>query len=169
MHVVSILVRYGFWWHSEKPYRLSRIRVPSKLISHENGWHMHFLAQNTYQLKKEKLMFNITNTRCDPRSVIWRQVRTVLSIETWSWSERNMFIYSHVSIIYIYIYLYKQSCFVNPIFNNPVYYSLDLISRKIITKWTQNLMSKFLCKFINNPVDSLICIIIWGTESVRNS
>ena len=25
--------------------------VPSKPISHENGWHMHFLAQNTLKFK----------------------------------------------------------------------------------------------------------------------
>ena len=27
MHMVSILVRYGFRWHSDKPYRTSRRRV----------------------------------------------------------------------------------------------------------------------------------------------
>ena len=54
-------------WHSDKSYRTSRrqvryaiwlVRVPSKLklymidgISHENGYHMHVLAQNNLKFK----------------------------------------------------------------------------------------------------------------------
>ena len=58
MHMVSIRVRYGFIWHSDKPYRTSRrrvsiwlVRVPSKHISHSNGYDMHFLPRNNLKFK----------------------------------------------------------------------------------------------------------------------
>ena len=38
MHMASILVRYGFRWHSDKP---------SKPISHSNGCHMHIIILYT--------------------------------------------------------------------------------------------------------------------------
>ena len=41
MHMISILVRYGFRWHSDKPYR-----TPSKPISHSNGYHMHIICNS---------------------------------------------------------------------------------------------------------------------------
>ena len=74
----------GYRWHSDQPYQTSSIwlvRVPSKTISHENGCLMHILTQNTLKFKfheKEKLIWKITNSDCEPQHVKWRQIRTVL-------------------------------------------------------------------------------------------
>ena len=70
--MASILVLYGFRWHSDKPYRtrlrlvrygLSEchlnpatrsiwlVRVPSKPISHSNGCHMHISKRRDHYLE----------------------------------------------------------------------------------------------------------------------
>ena len=48
------------------------------IISYENGCHIHLY---------------VTNTRFEPQSAIWRQIRTVLNIETRPrpWSARNSY------------------------------------------------------------------------------
>ena len=46
------------------------VRVPSKPISHENGYHMHFLARNNHKFKfhnKETHNWNITTTSTNHR------------------------------------------------------------------------------------------------------
>ena len=46
------------------------VRVPSKPISHENGYHMHFLAQNNHKFKfhnKETHNWNITTSSTNHR------------------------------------------------------------------------------------------------------
>ena len=92
---------YGIWYPIECDMGLddtltSHIeRVPdesSKPISHENVCRMHFLARNNLKFKfheKAKLIWNITNTGWEPQSAVWRQMRTVLNIETRPWSARR--------------------------------------------------------------------------------
>ena len=79
MHMVSIRVRYGLRWHSDKPYRaiesqtssLWLLRVPSKPIARE--WMMHVLARDTLKfkpnIKERKTNHKITNPgECDMAS-----------------------------------------------------------------------------------------------------
>ena len=89
MHMVLIRVRYGVWLPSDtcdKPYRISSRRVQYGLSEgHLSPYPTRypFLAQNTLKFKfheKAKLIWKITNTRWEPQSTIWRQIRTVLSI-----------------------------------------------------------------------------------------
>ena len=52
----KILIRYAYGIYSSQIWL---VRMPSKPISHENGSHMHFIAQNTLKFKfhkKEKLI-----------------------------------------------------------------------------------------------------------------
>ena len=52
--MASTRVRYGFRWQAilnkSQTSSIWLVRVPSKPISHENGCHMHFLAQNALNL-----------------------------------------------------------------------------------------------------------------------
>ena len=100
MHMVSIRVRYGFRWHSDKPYRTNRRRVRYGLSEfHLNPYRKrmdvmcifsHEIPLNWSSIRKQKLIWNITNTCWEPQSAIWRQIRTVLKIETRPRSARNI-------------------------------------------------------------------------------
>ena len=145
MHMVSIRVRYGFRWHSDKPYRTSRrqaisnesktssiwlVRVPSKPISHENRYHMHFLARNNHKFKlhnKETHNWNITTTSTNHR------VRYGVRLELCLTLQHNQ------ARVYIYIpifYTDKYLCF------HELVYIISLIRHYMFTWQT-------ICHHIN--------------------
>ena len=88
MHMVSLRVRYGLRWHSwqaisneSQTSSIWLVKVPSKPISHENGYHMHFLARNNLKFKfhnKETHNWNIATSAANHR--VRYGVRSELSL-----------------------------------------------------------------------------------------
>ena len=115
MHMTSILVLYGFRWHSDRAISNSSatrsiwlFRVPSKPISHSNEYHMH---------------------------IFWHW-------QTTAWCDRELkmqHVYLHVGLLYILLKLYivaeiAKNCIYN-IFSLCIYLSIPYVITSPVHNW----------------------------------